>query len=54
MVFPSKENGEINFMGEECHRYSTWDDAEAGHKAIVKRLWLKLNEKRLIKMEEVK
>jgi len=25
-------------QGGECHRYCSWDDAEAGHNALVKRL----------------
>jgi hypothetical protein len=47
MVFGHKDDGEVDWSDKECHRYSTWDDAEAGHKAIVKRLWLKVNKERL-------
>jgi hypothetical protein len=53
MVFPVKATGDIDFLEEECQRYATWDDAEAGHKAIVKRLWLKVNETRLTEGEKV-
>ena len=34
MVFPSEEN----FMDSECHRYTTKDQAEAGHSKVVERL----------------
>jgi hypothetical protein len=44
MVFNRKPDGEIDFGGEETFRYATWDAAEAGHKAVVKRLEAKLKE----------
>jgi hypothetical protein len=47
MVFPLEPNGDVNSLEEQCYRYSTWDDAEAGHKATVKRLWCKVTEQRL-------
>lgn len=27
----------LNGSGEDCERYSSWDDAETGHKAMVRR-----------------
>lgn len=38
MVFGFDEKGERDYADRECYRYSTWDDAEAGHAAVVKQL----------------
>lgn len=37
MVFKRKADGEPDMGGEDQFRYSTWDDAVAGHEATVKR-----------------
>jgi hypothetical protein len=41
MVFERTDEtneNEIDWLGGECHRYSTWDDAVAGHAAVVRRI----------------
>jgi hypothetical protein len=49
MAFYPETTAELE--GESCWRYSSWDDAETGHKAVVRRLTELARKAREIKLD---
>lgn len=38
MIFAKGDGGSDGLRADECWRYASWDDAEAGHKTAVRRV----------------